>query len=609
MASRRLEVVIAGDASGATRALGQVENRAERTGRSLGGLRRIGGALAGVFAGVQVGQFLRGAIEEAEEAQRVMAQTNAVIESTGGVAGISADHLNDLAGELSRLAAVDGEVIQQGGNLLLTFKEIKAEGGIFDGALAAALDMSSALGTQLQPQILAVGKALNDPIRGITRLERVGVSFTEAQREQIRVMAEAGDVAGAQRIILEELESQFGGAAEANATASQRMTVAWDNIKESVGTLLLPAFNEAAGAVQALSDWFSGLPETAQTVVLALTGVTIAAGVMYTVLGGPVTAIVLGFAAIGAGLWWLADQFPEAKKRVMEFFDDLRDKWPEIQKQLQPLREDIEATFNGFREFVKNLDFQPILDALKQVGDSLQGLKDQLGITSSNGQIAMTILGAAIMAVSVAIQITILAAMQAWAALLMVGAVSMKALQWGIAVVQSFLGAASEAAKTLLGWLKNLGSLNVSVPGLPSLRDILSSAADAARRLWDTLSSLVSKLWTIRINIPTPSIPSFSVGGVKIGGNERGTLSAPPGLSWVGESGPELIALNGGERIYPHERSVSMARSATRPDGTTITVNVNAGMGARGDEIGQAVVDALRRWSKTNGPIPVKVSA
>ena len=82
------------------------------------------------------------------------------------MAGVTAGHLAGLAGDLSRLAAVDDEVIQQGGNLLLTFRNVRAEGGIFDAALASALDMSAAMGTQLQPNVMAVGRALNDPIAG-----------------------------------------------------------------------------------------------------------------------------------------------------------------------------------------------------------------------------------------------------------------------------------------------------------------------------------------------------------------------------------------------------------------------------------------------------------
>ena len=47
-----------------------------------------------------------------------------------------------------------------------------------------------------------VGKALNDPLKGLTALSRIGVQFTAQQQEQIKAMVEVGDVAGAQKIIL-----------------------------------------------------------------------------------------------------------------------------------------------------------------------------------------------------------------------------------------------------------------------------------------------------------------------------------------------------------------------------------------------------------------------
>lgn len=580
MASRRLEVVIAGDASGATRALGQLENRTERTQRAMSGFRRVGASLAGVFAGVQVGQFLRGAIEEAEEAQRVMAQTNAVIESTGGVAGISADHLNDLAGELSRLAAVDDEVIQQGGNLLLTFKEIKAEGGIFDGALAAALDMSSALGTQLQPQILAVGKALNDPIRGITRLERAGVSFTEAQREQIRVMAEAGDVAGAQRIILEELESQFGGAAEANATASQRMTVAWDNIKESVGLTLMPAFQTASDAVAVLAGWFEDLPDTTKNVVLAFAGVTTAALVMWAAVGAPAAIALAAIAGIGAAIWALAEAFPEAKKQAMIFFDSLPGRWAELQKDIQPVRDAIQSAVDRMREFFKSDAFQRMKDALQELGDTLAKFKEDIGLTGSTGTTAILILTSAFRFLGGMIYVVITAVTAAITQLSVMGNLTLSGVRFAVAVLAGFVQAVVSAAREAWSWLSRIDGMSVVVPGLGALHAILSAAAGAAQRLWSALSNFVNR--TFRVNIDFPSPPAW------LNPFESAAIN-------------QGVALGGGVAM--------LAPTPSRQPGvasTSIVVNVH---GAASPSDGQAVVDALRRWSKTNGPVPVKVSA
>ena len=610
MASRRLEVVIAGNASDAVRALGQTERAVgqfdQTSQRSSGrfsqswrsGIGQVGRAIGGLVAGAGLASFFSSAIGEAEQARSVMRQTSAVIESTGGVAGVTADHLSELAGQLSDIAAVDDEVIQQGGNVLLTVRNVKAEGGIFDDALASALDMSAALGTDLQPNVMAVGMALNDPIAGISKLTRMGVTFTDQQKEQIATMVYFGDTAGAQRIILEELADEFGGAAEANATASDKFKVASDDIKESVGTILLPALDNVASAFSGLSDWFTGLPADSQKAVTAFVAVGAAALIMWSLIGGPSTLAVLGLAGLAAGVVALGDAFPEAKEKVREFFDSLPQRWENLQKDLKPLKESIRDTFAGFKEFITNLDFTSVKDNLKEIGDNLQSLKDQLGITSSNGVIAINLLGFAFIVLSVFIQGTILAAKQAAAAVTKLGGLSLVALHLGIILVQSFLEGATSAAKTAIEWLKKLGNLNVKVPGLPDLRSLLDSAAGAAQSLYNWLSNLVSRTFSVKISIP--SIPSW------VPGFASGTSSAPPGMAWVGERGPELVAFRGGERVFPHGQSMRMAGVGTATAGTTIIVHVN-GTGTPQD--GQAVVDALRTYERRNGPVPVRFAS
>jgi hypothetical protein len=79
------------------------------------------------------------------------------------------------------------------------------------------MDMATVMGTDLNSNILQIGKALNDPIKGITALNRAGVQFTDQQKDQIAALQESGRTMEAQKMILAELESQFGGAAEAMA--------------------------------------------------------------------------------------------------------------------------------------------------------------------------------------------------------------------------------------------------------------------------------------------------------------------------------------------------------------------------------------------------------
>ncbi|MES2155937.1 MAG: hypothetical protein V4510_12455, partial [bacterium] len=59
--------------------------------------------------------------------------------------------------------------------------------------------------------IIKVGKALNDPTKGLTALSRVGILFTDQQKKQIKALQKSGDLLGAQKIILKELGTEFGG--------------------------------------------------------------------------------------------------------------------------------------------------------------------------------------------------------------------------------------------------------------------------------------------------------------------------------------------------------------------------------------------------------------
>lgn len=221
----QLLVKAQGDSKGASKAMRDLKKSSRNLQRAIGvDFGRIArySALAlgaGLAASVKVG------VDEMLEAQRVTAQTNAVIRSTGGAAGVSAKGLAKLAGALSDVSGVDDELIQSGANVLLTFTNVRNAAGknnnVFNQATRVALDMSTALGTDLKSANIQLGKALNDPIKGISALSRVGVSFTDQQKDMIDEMMDAGNVMGAQKIILAELNKEFGGSAKAAGGTAQ----------------------------------------------------------------------------------------------------------------------------------------------------------------------------------------------------------------------------------------------------------------------------------------------------------------------------------------------------------------------------------------------------
>lgn len=261
-----------------------LEKEAGRQGGEAGKTfgKSFGGALTGVAAFSlirQGGKFIGDSVKEFAESAKGLAQTNQVLKTTGQVAGVTAKDVDGLANSLSKKAAVDDDVVRSAENVLLTFTSVRNEVGagndIFSQATGLALDMSTALGTDLQGSVIQLGKALNDPIKGITALSRVGVSFTEQQKEQIKTLSESGNVLEAQKIVLAELSKEFGGVAEATADADggvQRAAVSVGELKEAIGGALAPTLAKVTPLATGLAESVAELPASVTGAGLAFFG-------------------------------------------------------------------------------------------------------------------------------------------------------------------------------------------------------------------------------------------------------------------------------------------------------------------------------------------------
>ncbi len=220
------------------------KNFSKGANKASSALLKIGGSVAALVGVTVALKSLVGATKEYVQLAGVQetAETDlqAVLESTGHAAGYNLAQLKAMASGMQNVTTVGDETTLSGMAILATFKQVRGEG--FERSTMAAMDMAQVMKTDLKSSMTLVGKAVNDPIKGLSALTRVGVTFTDGQKDTIKSLQESGDMMGAQGIILAELESQFGGAAKAaSQTFTGGMTQAGNalgDVKEELGFVI-----------------------------------------------------------------------------------------------------------------------------------------------------------------------------------------------------------------------------------------------------------------------------------------------------------------------------------------------------------------------------------
>lgn len=240
-----------------------------KTMHKVGEIAKVGFA-AGLLA---AGEALHVMVDRSREAEKSARITEAHIRSTGGAANLTAKQVEELTMAISNKTGVEHESIVSGANMLLTFTHIHDEVGrgnkIFTRATQTVTDMSVALGKPPQTAAIQLGKALQDPIKGVSSLARVGVVFTQGQKDQIKALVDSGHRMQAQKLILHELGREFGGTAKAASDPMKRLHTVLQNIAETLGSQFLPWLERSASF---LSDKLPGAVSTAQAKIRTFSG-------------------------------------------------------------------------------------------------------------------------------------------------------------------------------------------------------------------------------------------------------------------------------------------------------------------------------------------------
>ena len=263
MALPKLQVQITADTKEAEDGLkkvsgdiGQVEKASTR---AVSAVKAFAVGLASIAT---VSAVFSRAVAESQKFETTMFRIGAVIKATGGVAGRTADDLRSFARELAMNTLESTEGVLEAQQRLLTFR--KVTGDVFDRTIRVAADLSAVLGQNMSSSAIQLGRALEDPEKGLSALTRSGTVFTDQQKEMVKQLVESGQLLKAQSFILDELEAQYGGAAVAAAqgyagaldTLGQRLQEFFLSIDENLGlTKALSAiYLTAADALRVLTE-------------------------------------------------------------------------------------------------------------------------------------------------------------------------------------------------------------------------------------------------------------------------------------------------------------------------------------------------------------------
>jgi hypothetical protein len=630
---------------------------AESTARGLGGaLAGIGGAaktiglgIVGLAGGavVGIGSILGSSLGAASEAQRIGSQLDSVLQATGGVAGVSKAAVEGLSAALSAVTPVEDDVITGAQAMLLTFKNIGAN--IFPETTAAMLDMATAMNRgatpsaeQLQSTAIQLGKALNDPLTGMTALSRVGVTFSESQKMAIKALQESGDLLGAQKIILQELQSEFGGAARAaGKTFSGQLEILKNqmgNVQEEIGMALIPVLGQLATALgpsliagaQAGAAWLTGtlIPAMADVVnwvtanwpLIQATAVQVW-GQVQGIVGQAVTFIqgLLAASSQATMIWGVAWQ------NVQTLIETIL---PPIQSLVQSVvgaittflaahGAEIQATFGQAWSTVGAI----VTTAVQIIQATVVPILGEIGrFVAAHGTEIQQILGNSWTFVSATVATalnTILGVLRTVLALIrgdwMSAFTEMQAVGQGLATwAQTVFIAALDTLNVLTGgklqelytWFVNkfgqirefLAGFNLKDVGEAIINSVRAGVIAAAQGLVDAVVGAINGA-IAAAKAAIAGLVGGLPGGITVPGFANGTMFAPGGLAWVGERGPELVQLPRGSRVYP-QREVRGAGPVTTNYQFSVTVNAPGGQPAA---VAAAAEDGVRRAMRAVG--------
>ncbi len=498
-------------------------------------------------------------------------------------------------------------------------------------------DLASFNNTTPEEAVQAIGAALRgeaEPLR------RFGVLLNDAtlkaEAMKLGIYDGSGALTAQQKILAAQsaiykqtgdAQGDFARTADGLANKQRTLSALFKNFQIQLGQQLLPAATDFANGLVKINDAFSAMPTPA-------TNATVKVGKFGKLIGeliNPISLFVNGLQAIGSGYFdaeqetgaynkalglsaqqqmRVADaagvfnsKFKEtkdnvggAKKEVESFAEALKEKLTEAVDTAKDKLAEAQGEFNDFATKVSDavkgaLNFNAALEA----GDYgfkgfLQALRDQVkGVVEYSTNLGKALemglsqeaLGYVLEAGNVAGAEIALELVKGGQAAIdetnaLVEAAQRAADKVGIQAANKWYKTGVDQAQFIVNGLE--AELTKLTPKLMAKMDEIAAKMKRTVNIDVTVTERVNRI----VSTISSSIPKMADGGIVTG----------PTLAMIGEAGPEAV--------IPLSQMGNMG-------GSGVTINVAGGLSTSA-EIGQSVVNALRAYSRTAGPLQLNVA-
>lgn len=311
--------------------------------------------LASAFVLKQGVSFLKDGIVEAKDARSAMlAATSAFGAGSDAIKKITTD-----AEKFGKEIAVDNDDIIR----LATGIGVKLPAGAKGASaelvlLAKNLEATSGGSIAAEATLSKLGKSFADGVVTAKELQKTIPGLDAATYAMAETLSKAGKNQDALNLLITEGEKKYGGAAASQVTATQKFDVALANLKETIGTKILPMLEKLINIATDMIDAFGKQPKILQDVELALLAIVAVGGPLLGFMASAKTAMVtLGLVSEASAVGINLVKFALAGLGIglaIAAIVLLIQNWDSVKKAADELWQKIKEVFGNIKDWIVN---------------------------------------------------------------------------------------------------------------------------------------------------------------------------------------------------------------------------------------------------------------